>query len=181
MPKTSTASFAKTPVFADTNVILEAFRTGCWTAISSHFAIETVEKCVEETLTGNPGDPRHIPVASADLNAGLAGQHPVTRKELASVVLAHPSCGTLDDGEKHLLAWLLANNLLPSAIVVVTTADKAALIATHALGWLDCAVSLEYLARQAGVGRANLDALAQQYREDWLSNIKTKIRMGIIP
>ena len=50
----------KTRVFADTNVILEAFRTGCWTAISSHFAIETVQKCVEETLTGNPSDPRHI-------------------------------------------------------------------------------------------------------------------------
>ncbi|WP_301100432.1 hypothetical protein [Propionivibrio sp.] len=171
----------KTRVFADTNVILEAFRTGCWTAISSHFAVETVEKCVEETLTGNPGDPRHIKVDPADLNAGLAGQYPVTRKELASVVLAHPSCGTLDDGEKHLLAWLLANKLLPSAIVVVTTADKAALISTHALGWLDCAVSLEDLARQAGVGRANLDALALQYREDWLSGIKTKIRMGIIP
>ena len=52
----------KVQVFADTNVILEAFRTGCWTAISNHFAIETVEKCVEETLTGNPGDPRHIAV-----------------------------------------------------------------------------------------------------------------------
>lgn len=125
--------------------------------------------------------PRHVAVAPADLRAGLAGAHPVTRKELAALVLAHPSCGTLDDGEKHLLAWLLANKLLPSAIVVVTTADKAALVASHGLGWLDCAVSLEDLARRAGVGRANLDALALQYREDWLSSIKTKIRMGILP
>ncbi|TMS59852.1 hypothetical protein MW7_000440 [Imbroritus primus] len=171
----------KTRVFADTNVILESFRTGCWTAISSHFAIETVQKCVEETLTGNPGDPRHVAVPPAELRAGLAGEHPVTRKEIAALVLAHPSCGTLDDGEKHLLAWLLANKLLPSAIVVVTTADKAALVASHGLGWLDCAVSLEDLARKAGVGRANLDALALQYREDWLSSIKTKIRMGILP
>ena len=171
----------KNRVFADTNVILESFRTGCWTAISSHFAIETVQKCVEETLTGNPGDPRHVTVPPADLRAGLAGEHPVTRKELASLVLAHPSCGTLDDGEKHLLAWLLANKLLPSAVIVVTTADKAALVASHGLGWLDCAVSLEDLARKAGVGRANLEALALQYREDWLSSIKTKIRMGIIP
>lgn len=171
----------KIRVFADTNVILEAFRTGCWTAISSHFAIETVQKCIEETLTGNPGDPRHVSVPPADLNAGLAEQHSVTRKELASLTLAHHSCSTLDDGEKHLLAWLLANNLFPSAIVVVTTADKAALVATHGLGWLDYAVSLENLARKAGVGRINLDALALQYREDWLSNIKTKIRMGVIP
>lgn len=171
----------KTRVFADTNVILESFRTGCWTAISSHFVIETVQKCVEETLTGNPGDPRHVSVPPADLKAGLAGEYPVTRKELASLVLAHPSCSTLDDGEKHLLAWLLANKLLPSAVIVVTTADKAALVASHGLGWLDCTVSLEDLARRAGVGRANLDALALQYREDWLSSIKTKIRMGILP
>lgn len=171
----------KIRVFADTNVILESFRTGCWTAISSHFAIETVQKCVEETLTGNPGDPRHVTVPPANLKVGLAGSHPVTRKELASLVLAHPSCSTLDDGEKHLLAWLLANKLLPSAVIVVTTADKAALVASHGLGWLDCAVSLEDLARKAGVGRVNLDALALQYREDWLSSIKTKIRMGIIP
>lgn len=171
----------KIRVFADTNVILESFRTACWTAISSHFAIETVQKCIEETLTGNPGDSRHITVPPADLKAGLAGEHPVTRKELASLVLAHPSCSTLDDGEKHLLAWLLANKLLPSAAIVVTTADKAALVASHGLDWLGCAVSLEDLARKAGVGRANLDALALQYREDWLSSIKTTIRMGILP
>lgn len=171
----------RTRVFADTNVILESFRTGCWTAISSHFAIETVHKCVEETLTGNPNDPRHISVSPADLNAGLVGQHPVTPKELASLVLSYPSCSTLDDGEKHLLAWLLSNKVLPSSIIVVTTADKAALIATHSLGWLDCAVSLEDLARQAGVGRTKLDALAMHYQDEWLSRIKTKIRMGIIP
>ncbi|MDC7707220.1 hypothetical protein [Vogesella indigofera] len=171
----------KIRVFADTNVILEAFRTGCWTAISSHFAIETMEKCVEESLTGNPGDPRHVTVPPADLNAGLVAQHPVSRKELATLVLMHPSCGTLDDGEKHLFAWLSANKLLPSQVIVATTADKAALVAANGLGWLDCMTSLEDLARKAGVGRVNLNVLALQYREDWLSNVKTKIRMGIIP
>lgn len=171
----------KIRVFADTNVILESFRTGCWTAICNQFSVETVEKCVEETLTGNPGDPRHVSVPPADLDAGLACRHPVTRKELASLVLAHPSCGRIDDGEQHLLAWLFAKKVLPSAIVVITTADKAALLASHDLGWLDCTVSLEYLAREAGVVRANLDSLALQYREDWLSSIKTKIRMGVIP
>lgn len=59
-------------VFADTNVILEAFRSQCWTAITTYFAIETVEKCVEETLTGYPTDPRHVAVAPADLQVGLA-------------------------------------------------------------------------------------------------------------
>ncbi|WP_218151990.1 hypothetical protein [Nitrosomonas communis] len=156
-------------------------RTDCWSAISSHFALETVEKCVKETLTGHPGDCRHIAVAPAKLKAGLAGQHAVTRQDIASLVLAHPDCNTLDDGEKHLFAWLFANHLLPSDAIIVTTADKAALVASHGLGWLDCTTSLEDLAHQAGVGRTNLAALALQYREDWLSSIKIKIRMGIIP
>jgi hypothetical protein len=30
-------------------------------------------------------------------------------------------------------------------------------------------------------GRVNLDALALQYREDWLPSLKTKIKFGIIP
>jgi hypothetical protein len=114
-------------VFADTNVILEAFRTGCRATVSNHFAVETVEKCVEETLTGNPGDPRHIAVPPAESNAGLVHQHKVSRKELATLVLAHPACITLDDGERHLFAWLSAQKILPSALVVVTTAVKAAL------------------------------------------------------
>lgn len=172
---------AETRVFADTNVILEAFRIGCWAALSHQFAIETVEKCVEETLTGNPDDPRHILVPHADLTSGLDRQYPVTSREIASLLLAHPSCSVLDDGEKHLLAWLFANKLLLSSAIVVTTADKAALVATHRLGWLDCTVSMEYLAHKVGVGRVKLDALALQYRENWLSGIKTKIKLGIIP
>lgn len=171
----------KTRVFADTNVIFEAIRTSSWSAISHHFAIETVDKCVEEALTGDPGDPRHVPVSLEELAAGLAARHVVTRKDLASLVLAHPSCGTLDDGERHLLAWLHSHETPGSPIIVLTTADKAALIATHVIGWLDNAGSLEYLARQAGVGSGNLNLLYGQYREDWLSRIKTKIRMGIIP
>jgi hypothetical protein len=115
------------------------------------------------------------------LTAGLSGQHPVNRKELASLVLSNPSCSTLDDGEKHLFAWLYANKLLPSQVIVVTTADKAALVASNGLGWLDCMTSLEDLARKAGVGRVNLDALALQYREDWLSSIKTKSQVGNHP
>lgn len=171
---------SKVRVFADTNVILESFRTSCWTALSTHFSVETVEKCVEETLTGNPGDPRHIAVPPAQLHAGLSGRRPVTRKEIAALIM-HPSCSTLDDGEKHLWAWLLANKLLPSKVIVVTTADKAALVAANSLGWLDCVTSLEALARAAGSARVNLDTLAQQYREDWLSGIRTKIRLGVIP
>ncbi len=41
----------RTRVFTDTNVILEAFRTRCWTAICQYYSVEAVEKCIEEALT----------------------------------------------------------------------------------------------------------------------------------
>ena len=172
---------AKKRVFADTNVVIEAFRTGCWTALCERYDVVTVEKCVEEALTGNPDDPRHIAISVEDLNAGLATQHPVSRREIATLVLAFPRCGALDDGEKPLLARLHADKSLPAPLLVVSTADKAALVASHELGWLDSLVSLEVLAREAGASNAALTALRLQYREDWLVGIKTKIRLGIIP
>ena len=39
-------------VLVDTNVIIEAHRTGCWKVLASHFPIHTVEKIVEETDIG---------------------------------------------------------------------------------------------------------------------------------
>jgi hypothetical protein len=172
---------SKIRVFADTNVILESFRTGCWRTISNHFAIETVEECVKETQSGDPCDSRYVEVPLADLMAGLVGEHPVSDKEVVTLVLSHPSSSILDDGEKHLFAWLYANKLLPLQSIVVATADKAAIRVANELGWLDCVSSLEILARKAGGSRTHLDALASQYREDWLSSIKTKIRLGVLP
>ena len=39
-------------VLVDTNVILEAHRTGSWGALTGGYAVETVEDCVTETQTG---------------------------------------------------------------------------------------------------------------------------------
>jgi hypothetical protein len=171
----------KIRIFLDTNVMLEAFRIRCWNAITNHYSVETVSKCAEEALTGDPDDPRHISVPPDDLYKLLCGKHSVEPKLVASLVLAHPSCSALDDGEKHLFAWLEANQVLSSDSNLLATADKAALVASHKLGWLDYVRSLEVLARDAGVPRPSLERLALQYREDWLTNTKIKIRMGIIP
>ena len=172
---------ARVRVFMDTNVILEAFRTGCWPAIADHYAVETVERCLEETLTGDPADPRRIHVQASALNGGLAACHTVARRDIAMLIADHPRCLTLDAGEQHLCAYLYAHRLLPSTAIVVATADKAALIATHRLGWLDCAISLEELARTAGVARQPLESLRQQHRAVWLDQIKTRIRLGVMP
>lgn len=171
----------KTRVFADTNVILEAFRIGCWTAICQHYAVETVEKCIEEALTGNASDPHRVQVDAGALRTGLTARHVVGKRELASLVLSHPECQGLDDGELHLLAWLHAHGLLASVLVLVSTADKAAIVATGRLGGLDSLVSLEQLAQTSGVTRSQVDSLARHYRSGWLDEIKLKVRFGMIP
>jgi hypothetical protein len=172
---------AKPRVFIDTNIIIEAFRTGCWTAICNSFAIETVDKCVEEALTGNPDDPGRVHIDRDVLVGGLAARHAVGKRELATLALCHPECQGLDDGELHLLAWLHANGLLPGALILVSTADKAAIVATGRLGWLDSLTSLEHLAQQSGVTRGQVDSLARHYRAGWLDEIRVKVRLGIIP
>ena len=71
---------AKDRVFVDTNVILEAFRTGCWAAICERYAVETVEKCIEEALTGDPTEPGRVDVPAEDLIKGLAARHAVGKR-----------------------------------------------------------------------------------------------------
>lgn len=172
---------AKTRVFIDTNIIIEAFRTGCWTAICNKFAVETVDKCVEEALTGNPDDPGRVHIDKDALLEGLAGRHQIGKLELANLVLSHPSCHGLDDGELHLIAWLHAQGLLPDALILVSTADKAAIVATGNIGWLDSLTSLEHLANESGVTHGQINSLAGHYRAGWLDEIRLKIRLGVIP
>lgn len=172
---------ARDRVFVDTNVILEAFRAGCWTTICSRFAVETDAKCVDEALAGNPADPGYIPVDATALMSGLAACHGTTPLEIATLVLDHPRTEGLDDGELHLLAWLYARGLDLDARILISTADKAAIVAASALGWLDAVVCLEDLAQRAGLRRDRLDRLARHHCGGWLTSLKTRIRMKVFP
>jgi hypothetical protein len=171
----------RTRVFLDTNVILPAYGSGCWNAICSHFQIETVEKCIEETLTGDNTRRWRIDVPPAELRPPKITAHPVTRQQLAALVSAHPHLTTLDDGEKHLMAWMHANNIRPQDGIYISSADKAALIAANTLGLLDLTYCLEYLAKESGVGQVNLNRLPDQHRSAWLTDFRTQIRMGTVP
>lgn len=131
-------------------------------------------------MAGNPSKPGHIHVPAADLDAGLAARHEVTRQNLDDLRNDHRECNSLDAGERHLFAWLSANKLLPSPDIRVVTADKIALEAAHKLGWLDSMTSLESLLRRAGVGRRKLNELAAEHKEEWLSKVKTRIKLGML-
>lgn len=172
---------AKERVFVDTNVIIESFRIGCWTAVCEHYAVETVEKCVEEAMTGDDTDPRYVPVDADILNAGLAARHAVRKLEIATLVLDFPQAKGLDDGELQLLAHLCAQGVTDPVQIMLSTADKAALVLAGQLGWLDLLVCLESLADHSGVTRGQVEALGRQYRARWLDDVRTKIRLGMIP
>ena len=86
----------------------------------------------------------------------------------------------LDDGELHLLAWLSANGLLPKVMVLLSTADKAAIVATGRLNGLDALVSLEHLAQNSGATRGQLADLKNHYRTGWLDEIKFMVRFDML-
>ncbi|MGH9961543.1 MAG: hypothetical protein ACREBC_31190, partial [Pyrinomonadaceae bacterium] len=69
------------PVLVDTNIIIEAFRTRCWKAVTAHFSVETVETCYEEALTGDPLRPGYVQVDANELRSGLSRRHAVSEAE----------------------------------------------------------------------------------------------------
>lgn len=168
-------------VFVDTNVIIEAFRLNCWRAVATHYTVETVEACVTEARTGDTGRVGRVEVPDDVLRAGLAAQHRVTARHRAGLITAHPACRALDDGERDLFAWLLSQPQPLSSSVLVTTADKAAIVASLSLAWLDHLISLEALLKGAGAPAPALSGLRSQFREQWLTEIRTKVRLGVLP
>lgn len=170
---------SKIRVFVDTNIILEAFRTSCWTAICKKYSVETVEKCIEEALTGNRDIPHHIAIDRNVLVNGLAARHTVSKSDIAHLILAHSECQGLDNGELHLFSWLKAYANLKDSLILISTADKAAIVATGKLGWIDSVVCLEHLVLQSGIRQSQCDNLARHFRIKWLDEIKLKIKLGI--
>jgi len=168
-------------VFVDTNVLLAAFPAGAWRRFAGAYRVETVEKCIEETQTGNPLTPGRVNIPFSELTGALAAIHVLPKHDLASFALKYPKLQTLDDGERHLLAWLSAHEKPAPNVLWVTTADKAAIVACGALNWLDAIASFEKLLRDCGTPHEVLTRLGVQYQEAWLNAVRTKVRLGIIP
>lgn len=171
---------SKTRVFVDTNIILESFRINSWNAICNAYAIETVDKCIEEALSGNSDNPQHISIKHEELTNRLSGRYNPTKKDIANLVIDYPQTQGIDDGELHLFAWLYAQNLLPNALILISTADKAAITSTGLLGWLDSVTSLEYLLNNSGISKQQNHKLRNQYKTTWLDHVKTQIKLELI-
>ena len=152
-------------ILVDTNIIIEAVRTRCWNALGSHFAVETVGTCLEEALTGDPLRPGYVQIDPAQLKKSVSKSHSVSSLESMRLALAHPTADELHPGERELLAHAMDRK----DDWMFVCADRAAVKAAFALGWIERVVSLEALARAAGA-RPNLKF---HFTERWLSDVRT--------
>lgn len=168
----------KPRLLVDTCVIIEAFRTNCWTALCRHFDVETVEACVTECCTGDVLTPGRVPIDRTVLLAGLAQVYAVDDLQLATLTLEVEALPAIDEGELHLMAWLHAHPT-EAVLVAISTADRAAVRATHVLGLIDRVRSLQTAASAAGVGKAQLGRLQDHFGEDWLSRVRTQLLLGV--
>lgn len=136
-------------VLVDTNIIIEAVRTNCWTALRAHFRIETVEKCCEEARTGRLHSPGYVTIEEKMLREKLVS-NVVADIDLVRLSIQYANAAFLDDGERHL--W--AHAAVRDDVWIASTGDKAAFFAACTLGWRERMVSLEELADSSGARHA---------------------------
>lgn len=156
-------------VLVDTNIIIEAFRTKCWKALTAHFAVETVERCYEEALTGDPLRPGYVSVDATALRNGLRARHNVGEMERVQLALQLPGAASLDAGERDLLAHALGR----ADAWLVSCADRAAVVCTLDLGWEGRIAALEKLARAAGAH----SGFKRHFTEQWLVEVRTAYKL----
>lgn len=174
---------SKPRVFLDTNIIIEAFRIGCWNEICEHCSIETVEKCIEEAMTGDQCDPQRVNIDGNQLNSRISAVYPVSISMRMQFLEKYPNGEGLDDGELYLLAYLSANNLFEDAdaMVLLSTADRAAIVVAADLvgdpNGLDLLVSLECIAGRSGVSQRKCRMMKKHYLKEWLNTVKTELLM----
>ena len=147
-------------VLVDTNVILEAHRTGTWRALTGGYAVETVEDCVTETQTGfQRRRPEHR-IDQAELRDRLAAVHAVGDVERAVLAIRAGDIA-LDQGEASLWAHALGR----SDGWVLCGPDKASLRCGVRLGCRERLVSLAGLLDEAGHRPGS--ALREAYTKRW--------------
>lgn len=161
-------------VLIDTNAIIEAVRTGCWAAIAARFRLETVKECHDEAQRGDSTRPSYVKVGEPEL-ALLAAVHTVSRVERAKLALECECADGLDDGERDLLAyaWARANEAW-----LLCSPDKATVRAAVELKCQDRLISLDELARRAGVRPR--PPVYDHHTESWLTQWRTAALLGIL-
>lgn len=165
----------KTVVLVDTNVIIEAVRTGIWNALTGAVSVETVEECRDEAQRGDSTRPAYVPVSDADL-ARLYAVHPVSKRERAEYLLADPEAVAMDPGEQELFAHAYRRNKAGDQLWVLCSSDKAAIRAAVRIAIADQLRSLEAVCTAVSA-RLKLP-LKAHHQELFLSRYRTEYLLG---
>ena len=156
-------------IFLDTNVIIEAERSGILKTLTGYFKnLTTVEKCLQELDEGDKSDPEYIRVDTKFLAEKLSIRS-VSQRELAELLLKLNNEIALDTGEKELLAHINSHSL---SLYFICSPDKACIRASDKLGLIDKVVSLEDLAESSGLNKAKL---LHHFSKQWLNKFKTDL------
>ncbi len=160
-------------VLVDTNVIIEAHRTRCFTQLAQYFELHTVETVVVETQTGHQNRRPEETIDYALLRSQLRHVEDVTDLARIEFALAYPDA-ILDDGERDLLIY--AGTLPAKDVWFLNSPDKAAIRFGHQRRWLDRFVSLEAMVNHLKL--RPIDALKGNYTERWLSEQRTLFQLS---
>lgn len=157
---------ARQIVYVDTNVVIEAVDTRCWMALLHKFDIRTVAEVRRETQASNRSIKNYVVVDKAVFDAKVTVAD-VTKVQLAAAQLRAPLLAQIDAGERHLLAYVIAQD---KDALLLTTGDRAAVRAACALGLADRLKSLEELATACGLQ----PKVTEWHTKKWLSKVRTE-------
>ncbi len=155
-------------VLVDTNVILEAHRTGSWRALTGGYPLETVEDCVYETQAGFQLRRSELRIDAGELRDSLNAVHPVGNSERAGLAVRITDI-KLDRGEASLWAHALSR----TDAWVLCGPDKASLRCGVRLGFRERLVSLEELLND--VGYRSRTTLHPAYTRRWHKRVLGEI------
>ncbi len=155
-------------VLVDTNVILEAHRTGSWRALAGGYLVETVQDCVDETQTGFQLRQTELRIDAGELRDSLNAVRPVGNRERAGLAVRITDI-MLDRGEASLWAHALSR----TDAWVLCGPDKASLRCGVRLGFREQLVSLEELLDDAGY--RSRTTLRSAYTRRWHKRVLGEI------
>ena len=150
-------------VYLDTCVIIEAHRVKCWKQLAAQNELHTVRECYDELAGGNPRDPDYIAVDQRQIALDMAIHDCAPRQRIAAATRA-ATFGGLDAGEMGLLAWCADQD--PQAMII-TTGDRAAIVAACELGLRNNLQSLEEIAK----GMRPRSTLQRHFCRKWFEEV----------
>ena len=147
----------------DTNIIIEAYRTGSWRSLTSQYKVETVEDCVIETQTGfQKRNPEQL-IDDRELRQSLNAAHKVSNAQQVDLEMRIAPI-KLDKGELSLWAHTLSRD----DNWVLCGLDRACLRCGVKLKLSERLVSLEELL--INIGYRPKTTLRDAYTRKWHKN-----------